>query len=71
MLVCDGGREIESERLNREPMSRVRVCLVGVLVHGVETRDTRPGGILYTGGRDGLLCSWELGMPTKRRRPSA
>ena len=37
---------------------------------GVETRDTRPGGILYTGGRDGLLCSWELGMPTKRRRHS-
>jgi WD repeat-containing protein 48 len=23
---------------------------------------------LYTGGRDGLLCSWELGLPTKRRK---
>ncbi|GAA5850251.1 hypothetical protein JCM8547_001061 [Rhodosporidiobolus lusitaniae] len=30
--------------------------------------DSTPGGILYTGGRDGLLCSWELGLPTKRRR---
>ncbi|GAA5835256.1 hypothetical protein JCM11251_006661 [Rhodosporidiobolus azoricus] len=30
--------------------------------------DSSPGGILYTGGRDGLLCSWELGLPTKRRR---
>lgn len=29
---------------------------------------TSPDGILYTGGRDGLLCSWELGLPTKRRR---
>ncbi|GAA5958591.1 hypothetical protein JCM21900_003989 [Sporobolomyces salmonicolor] len=31
-------------------------------------RDTAPDGILYTGGRDGLLCSWELGLPSKRRR---
>lgn len=26
-----------------------------------------PGGILYSGGRDGLVMSWELGIPTKRR----
>lgn len=30
--------------------------------------EAAPDGILYTGGRDGLLCSWELGLPTKRRR---
>ncbi|CAD6963969.1 unnamed protein product [Tilletia controversa] len=37
-----------------------------------------PEGILYTGGRDGLICSWELGLPLreakerprKRRRKS-
>ena len=27
-----------------------------------------PGGILYSGGRDGLVVSWELGVPHKRRR---
>lgn len=27
-----------------------------------------PGGILYTAGRDGLVASWELGVPHKRRR---
>jgi len=27
-----------------------------------------PRGILYTGGRDGLVASWELGVPHKRRR---
>ena len=27
-----------------------------------------PGGILYTGGRDGLVASWELGITHKRRR---
>lgn len=32
--------------------------------------ETSPGGILYTGGRDGLICSWELGLPTKRRKKS-
>jgi WD repeat-containing protein 48 len=27
-----------------------------------------PGGILYSGARDGLVCSWELNVPHKRRR---
>ncbi|KAK4054919.1 hypothetical protein OIV83_000843 [Microbotryomycetes sp. JL201] len=27
-----------------------------------------PAGLLYTAGRDGLLCSYELGLPTKRRK---
>ena len=27
-----------------------------------------PGGILYSGGRDGLVVSWDLGIPHKRRR---
>ncbi|KAK4058019.1 hypothetical protein OIO90_000758 [Microbotryomycetes sp. JL221] len=34
---------------------------------GSADNDT-PGGLLYTAGRDGLLCSWELNLPTKRRR---
>ncbi|WWD18801.1 hypothetical protein CI109_103256 [Kwoniella shandongensis] len=27
-----------------------------------------PGGILYSGGRDGLVASWDLGVPHRRRR---
>ena len=27
-----------------------------------------PGGILYSGGRDGLVASWELNIPHRRRR---
>lgn len=27
-----------------------------------------PGGILYSGGRDGLVASWELNVPHKKRR---
>lgn len=32
------------------------------------SKDNSPQGLLYTGGRDGLLCSWELGLPTRRRK---
>ncbi|KAM0793263.1 hypothetical protein ACM66B_000725 [Microbotryomycetes sp. NB124-2] len=28
----------------------------------------RPQGLLYTAGRDGLLCSWELDLATRRRK---
>ena len=34
------------------------------LLHNTQS----PGGILYSGGRDGLVCSWELNIPHKRRR---
>lgn len=32
----------------------------------LEGRNT-PEGILYTGGRDGLIISWDLGLPFRRR----
>jgi len=32
------------------------------------SKDNSPQGLLYTGGRDGLLSSWELGLPTRRRK---
>lgn len=28
----------------------------------------QPGGILYSGSRDGLVCAWDLNLPTRRRR---
>lgn len=31
-------------------------------------RKRTPEGILYTGGRDGLIASWELGLSTRRRK---
>jgi len=33
------------------------------------SRKNTPGGILYSGGRDGLVASWELGLPFKKRNP--
>lgn len=34
---------------------------------GKDDGEQAPEGILYTGGKDGLVCGWELGLPTKRR----
>lgn len=31
------------------------------------SRKKTPGGILYSGGRDGLVASWELSLPFKKR----
>jgi hypothetical protein len=28
----------------------------------------RPAGILYSGGRDGLVAAWELGLPFRKRQ---
>lgn len=59
--------EQEAHPRHRLPVQALAIDLSTALSHdGVQ--DTTPDGILYTGGRDGLLCSWELGLPTKRRR---
>ena len=55
----------------RQP-SHPRHCL-GISSLALDTstllaNTSSPGGILYTGGRDGLVASWELGVPHKRRR---
>ncbi|CDU22947.1 uncharacterized protein SPSC_01577 [Sporisorium scitamineum] len=35
--------------------------------HSTHTREAVPPGILYTGGRDGLVGAWELGLPMRKR----
>lgn len=59
--------EQEAHPRHRLAVQALAIDLSTSLSHdGVQ--DTTPDGILYTGGRDGLLCSWELGLPTKKRR---
>ena len=31
-------------------------------------KQINPAGILYSAGRDGLIASWELGLPTRKRK---
>jgi hypothetical protein len=65
---------VRDSALDSDGTHHPRHCL-GVAAIALDTstllagRNT-PEGILYTGGRDGLVAGWELGMPmTKRRRP--
>lgn len=56
----------------RSPNSQPKHCL-GVTSLALDTstlleNNQSPGGILYSGARDGLVCSWELNVPHKRRR---
>ena len=36
-------------------------------IHAARSREPVPPGILYTGGRDGLVGAWELGLPMRKR----
>lgn len=57
---------------NDEPVRHPRHCL-GITSLALDTStvladSSAPGGILYTGGRDGLVASWDLGIAHRRRR---
>lgn len=49
------------------PVSSLAIDLSTVLQ---DSPERRPTGILYTGGRDGMIGAWELGLRLKRRRTS-
>lgn len=57
---------------NRDQPQHPRHCLgVTSLVLDTSTilqNSQSPGGILYSGGRDGLVASWELNVPHKKRK---
>ena len=57
----------------REPRARHPRHRLGVASLALDTSTTLlgrngPEGILYSGGRDGLIISWDLGITTKKRR---
>lgn len=66
-------RPKNSSYLNDRADDHPRHCL-GVAAIALDTttqlhgKDGKPEGILYTGGRDGLVASWELGLSLKKRR---
>ncbi|GAA5914203.1 hypothetical protein JCM8208_001517 [Rhodotorula glutinis] len=73
-LYVDTGRQAEFGRhkyvheSESHPRHRLAVQALALDLSTSLDHGGPPGGILYTGGRDGLLCSWELGLPTKRRK---
>ncbi|BEJ10673.1 hypothetical protein CspHIS471_0100950 [Cutaneotrichosporon sp. HIS471] len=52
----------------RHPQHRLGISALALDTSTVVSGTNAPGGILYTGGRDGLVASWETHVPHTRRR---
>ncbi|KAJ3554638.1 hypothetical protein NP233_g12377 [Leucocoprinus birnbaumii] len=51
----------------QRPRHRLGVASLALDTSAQLVGRSSPEGILYTGGRDGLVISWDLGVPTRRR----
>ena len=52
---------------SRRPCHRLGVASLALDTSTQLVGRSCPEGILYTGGRDGLIISWDLGIPTQQR----
>lgn len=69
LLVPSEIRLAESKSISEHSHPRHRLGAMSLALDTttrLEGRNT-PEGILYTGGRDGLVMSWDLGLPFRRR----
>ncbi|KAF9441529.1 WD40 repeat-like protein, partial [Macrolepiota fuliginosa MF-IS2] len=55
-------------RISRHPRHRLGVASLALDTSTQLIGNSSPEGILYTGGRDGLVISWDLGIATKKRK---
>lgn len=65
----NGHPKIVEERVKRPPHPRHRLGVAALALDTSTQLADRPTpeGILYTGGRDGMIISWELGIAQKKR----
>jgi WD repeat-containing protein 48 len=79
-LGCTGPLLLQSEGIvedaepgarARHPRHRLGVASLALDTATILEGHDAPGGILYTGGRDGLVISWDLDIPMKRRERKA
>lgn len=59
-----------SHELTRHPRHRLGVVSLAIDTSTQLVGRGTPEGILYSGARDGLVCSWDLEIPMKRREVS-
>lgn len=57
----------ESPKGTRHPRHRLGVVSLALDTSTQLAGKDAPEGILYSGARDGLVCSWDLELPMKRR----
>ena len=63
-----GQSKSDSKGLRNQPRHRLGVASLALDTSTQLVGRAAPEGILYSGGRDGLVMSWDLGLPTRRRK---
>lgn len=61
--------DLEQAARSRHPRHRLGVAALALDTSTQLSGRSAPEGILYSGGRDGLVLSWDLGLPMRRRTP--
>jgi WD repeat-containing protein 48 len=68
LIIHNDSREPSSSHTpSRTPRHRLGVAALALDTSTQLVGKSSPEGILYTGGRDGLVISWELGIEMKKR----
>ena len=71
LLTPFAGQSGSDSKVGKHPRHRLGVASLALDSSTQLVGRAAPEGILYSGGRDGLVMSWELGLPTKRRKVKA
>ncbi|KAJ7760582.1 hypothetical protein B0H16DRAFT_1369841 [Mycena metata] len=72
LLVPQSQQPLDHEHhsRSRHPRHRLGVAALALDTSTQLASRAAPEGILYSAGRDGLVLSWDLGLPLRRRSPS-
>ncbi|KAJ4483357.1 hypothetical protein J3R30DRAFT_1767713 [Lentinula aciculospora] len=69
LLMPNGSSPDEYPKWSRHPRHRLGVNALALDYSTQLAGRSAPEGILYSGGRDGLVLSWDLQLPMKKRIP--
>ncbi|KAF8063588.1 hypothetical protein FPV67DRAFT_1701521 [Lyophyllum atratum] len=69
LIPLESTPEVETPKWTRHPRHRLGISSLALDTSTQLAGRGAPEGILYSGGRDGLVISWDLGIPMKKRRP--
>ncbi|KAJ7765499.1 hypothetical protein DFH07DRAFT_737719 [Mycena maculata] len=61
--------DLDQATRTRHPRHRLGVAALALDTSTQLSGHSAPEGILYSGGRDGLVLSWDLALPMRRRTP--
>ncbi|KAG5638120.1 hypothetical protein H0H81_001723 [Sphagnurus paluster] len=68
LIPLRGGSDVETPKDINHPHHRLGISSLALDTATQLAGRAAPEGILYSAGRDGLVISWDLGLPMKRRK---